>query len=169
MGWGGIISGVSMQLGALERDSPKTATMSRPEQLTISRSPMPWAVRRPCLALALGNVAQIDPDSSPVGRSAAHRVDENIVHVQPRRHFRIPGLPAFEARERTAFTEETLTHPTVPLYQAFNPAMAQIDIEHVFSIAVLDVINNGMTPERAIDKAFKRAEEIFSKYPITQA
>jgi len=26
-----------------------------------------------------------------------------------------------------------------------------------------------MTPEQAIDKAFKRAEEIFAKYPITQA
>jgi hypothetical protein len=26
-----------------------------------------------------------------------------------------------------------------------------------------------MAPEAAIDKAFKRAEEIFSKYPIQQA
>jgi len=26
-----------------------------------------------------------------------------------------------------------------------------------------------MTPEAAIDKAFKRCEEIFSKYPIAQA
>ena len=74
-----------------------------------------------------------------------------------------------EDPHRTAFAEETLTHPTVPLYQAFNPAMAQIDAEHVFSIAMLDVMNNGMTPEQAIDKAFKRAEEIFAKYPITQA
>jgi hypothetical protein len=55
-------------------------------------------------ALALGNVAQIDPDASPLGRSAAHRVDEDIVHVQPRRRFRIPGLPAFEAGERVRFT-----------------------------------------------------------------
>jgi len=74
-----------------------------------------------------------------------------------------------EDPHRTAFAEETLTHPRVPLYQAFNPAMAQIDAEHVFSIAMLDVMNNGMTPEQAIDKAFKRAEEIFAKYPITQA
>src|SRR5216683_1992449 len=74
-----------------------------------------------------------------------------------------------EDPHRTAFAEETLTHPTVPLYQAFNPAMAQIDSEHVFSIAMLDVMNNGMTPEQAVDKAFKRAEEIFAKYPITEA
>jgi len=26
-----------------------------------------------------------------------------------------------------------------------------------------------MTPEQAIDKAFKRAEQIFAKYPIQQA
>ena len=74
-----------------------------------------------------------------------------------------------EDRNRTAFAEETLTHPTVSLYQAFNPAYAQVDSEHVFSIAMLDVMTNGMTPEQAVDKAFKRAEEIFAKYPITEA
>jgi multiple sugar transport system substrate-binding protein len=74
-----------------------------------------------------------------------------------------------EDPHRTAFAEETLTHPTVPLFQAFNPAMAQIDSEHVFSVAMLDVMTNGMTPEQAVDKAFKRAEAIFAKYPIAQA
>jgi hypothetical protein len=34
---------------------------------------------------------------------------------------------------------------------------------------MFDVLNNGMAPEQAIDKAFKRAEEIFAKYPIQQA
>ena len=47
--------------------------------------------------------------------------------------------------------------------------MAEVNAEHVFSIAMLDVMNNGMTPEQAVDKAFKRAEEIFTKYPITEA
>ncbi len=74
-----------------------------------------------------------------------------------------------EDKNRTAFAEETLTHPTVPLYQAFNPAYAQVDSEHVFSIAMLDVMNNGMILEQAVGKAFKRAEEIFAKYPITEA
>jgi len=27
-------------------------------------------------------------------------------------------------------------------------------------------MNEGMAPEKAVDKAFKRAEEIFAKYPI---
>jgi multiple sugar transport system substrate-binding protein len=74
-----------------------------------------------------------------------------------------------EDPHRTAYAEETLMHPTVPLYEAYNPAMADVNAEHVFSIAMLDVMNNGMSPEQAIDKAFKRAEEIFAKYPIQQA
>jgi multiple sugar transport system substrate-binding protein len=74
-----------------------------------------------------------------------------------------------EDPHRTAFATETLIDPTLPLYEAFNPAMAGVNSEHVFSIAMLDVMNNGMTPEQAINKAFKRAEEIFAKYPITQS
>ena len=70
---------------------------------------------------------------------------------------------------RTAYAEETLIQPTVPLYQAFNPAMAQIDAEHVFSVAMIDVMINGATPEQAVDKAFKRADAVFAKYPIAQA
>jgi ABC-type glycerol-3-phosphate transport system substrate-binding protein len=58
--------------------------------------------------------------------------------------------------------------PTVPLYEAFNPAMAEVSSEHVFSIAMFDVMDNGMTPEQAIDKAFKRVESIFEKYSIEQ-
>ena len=48
----------------------------------------------------------------------------------------------------------------------FNPAMAEVSAEHVFSIAMLDVMTIGMTPEQAIDKAFKRIEEIFAKYKM---
>jgi multiple sugar transport system substrate-binding protein len=74
-----------------------------------------------------------------------------------------------EDPHRTAFATETLIDPTLPFFEAFNPAMAAVSAEHVFSIAMLDVMNKGMTPEQAIDKAFKRAEAIFAKYPIAQA
>ena len=37
------------------------------------------------------------------------------------------------------------------------------------SVAEFDMMKNGMTPEAATDKAFKRSEEIFAKYPIQQA
>jgi multiple sugar transport system substrate-binding protein len=51
----------------------------------------------------------------------------------------------------------------------FNPAIAQVNAEHLFGVAEFDVIKAGMAPEAAIDKAFKRIEEIFAKYPIQQA
>jgi hypothetical protein len=34
---------------------------------------------------------------------------------------------------------------------------------------VFDVLNNGLAPEAAINKAFKRAETIFAKYPIVSS
>jgi hypothetical protein len=57
----------------------------------------------------------------------------------------------------------------MPFYEVYNPAMAQVNAEHVFMVAEFDVMNSGMAPEAAIDKAFKRVEEIFAKYPIAQA
>src|SRR6516164_3353288 len=67
---------------------------------------------------------------------------------------------------RAAHGRQTLLGPTMPIYEVYNPAVAQVNSEHVFSAAEFDVLNNGMAPEAAIDKAFKRAEEIFAKYPI---
>jgi len=69
---------------------------------------------------------------------------------------------------RAAHGRQTLLGPTMPIYEVYNPAIAQVNAEHVFSAAEFDVLNNGMAPEAAIDKAFKRAEEIFAKYPIAQ-
>jgi multiple sugar transport system substrate-binding protein len=71
-----------------------------------------------------------------------------------------------EDPHRKAYTEQALLGPTLPIYEAYNPAIAQVNAEHLFSVAEFDVMKEGMTPEAAIDKAFKRAEEIFAKYPI---
>ena len=57
----------------------------------------------------------------------------------------------------------------MPIYEVYNPGIAQVNAEHLFSVAMFDVMNSGMTPEQAVDKAFKRAEAIFAKYPIEQA
>jgi multiple sugar transport system substrate-binding protein len=74
-----------------------------------------------------------------------------------------------EDPHRTAYTQQTLLGATMPFYEVFNPAIAQINAEHLFSVAEFDVMNTGIAPEQAIDKAFKRVEEIFAKYPIAQA
>ena len=51
----------------------------------------------------------------------------------------------------------------------FNPAYAQVQNEHVWAVAWADIMKGGMTPQAAAEKAFKRVEEIFAKYPIAQA
>jgi hypothetical protein len=37
-----------------------------------------------------------------------------------------------EDPHRTAHTQQTLFRPTLPIYEAYNPAIAQVDAEHVF-------------------------------------
>ena len=56
---------------------------------------------------------------------------------------------------------------TRPLYNAFNPAWGQVEAEQLAMTSVADVIKNGMTPKAAIDKAFKRANEIFAKFTFS--
>jgi multiple sugar transport system substrate-binding protein len=68
-----------------------------------------------------------------------------------------------------AYTRQGVLGPTIPPYEVYNPARADVSTQHVFSIAMLDVMNNGVTPQAAIDKAFKRCEEIFAQYPIAQS
>jgi multiple sugar transport system substrate-binding protein len=74
-----------------------------------------------------------------------------------------------EDPHRKAYTELTLLGQLMPIYETYNPAFAEVNGEHLFSVAEFDVMNHGMSPEQAIDKAFKRAEGIFAKYPIQQA
>jgi ABC-type glycerol-3-phosphate transport system substrate-binding protein len=46
---------------------------------------------------------------------------------------------------------------------------ASVENTHVWPTAWADVINGGMTPQAAVEKASKQVEEIFAKYPIAQA
>ena len=56
--------------------------------------------------------------------------------------------------------------PTVPTFWTSDPAYAQIQNEHVWQTAWAEIIQVRATPQAAAEKAFKRVEEIFSKYPI---
>jgi multiple sugar transport system substrate-binding protein len=85
----------------------------------------------------------------------------------------IPCMPStvkgdhwwFEDPHRAAYTTQGLLGPTLPQFWAYNPAYAQVQNEHVWSAGWVD-IKDGMAPEAAAEKAFKRIEEIFAKYPI---
>ena len=85
--------------------------------------------------------------------------------------FDFPALTYFSetTAHRTAYITQTMVGPTIPLYEAYSPAAAQVDSEHVFQVAWNDIVSSGMAPEAAADKALKRAQEIFAKYPITQS
>jgi len=71
-----------------------------------------------------------------------------------------------EDEHRTALTDMTLFGPTIPVYEAYNPGMAEVGAENVMMTAVINVMKNGMTPEAAIDQAFRRVETIVAKYPV---
>jgi multiple sugar transport system substrate-binding protein len=64
------------------------------------------------------------------------------------------------------YAQQGLLGPTRPDYYVFNPAMADVYAQHVWSTAMIDVAKEGMKPEAAIEKAFKRIDEIFAKYQI---
>src|SRR5436190_12359620 len=86
----------------------------------------------------------------------------------------IPCMPAIanddpwwgEDPHRAAYVQQALLGPTLPTFWTFNPAYAQLQNEHVWPTAWADIIQGGMKPAEAAEKAFKRTEEIFSKYPI---
>jgi multiple sugar transport system substrate-binding protein len=93
---------------------------------------------------------------------------------------RLPPMPSIVENDKSfwldprneplvAYTRQGVYGPTIPPYEVYNPARAQVSTEHVFAVAMIDVINNGVTVEQAVDKAFKRCEAIFAQYPVQQA
>ena len=91
---------------------------------------------------------------------------------------RVPAMPSIVKGDpwwldpadphRVAYVNQALLGPTVPQFWVFNPAYAQVQNEHVWSIGWVDIMKDGMAPQAAAEKAFKRIEEIFAKYPIGQ-
>jgi multiple sugar transport system substrate-binding protein len=87
----------------------------------------------------------------------------------------LPAMPSIvkddpwwldQDQHRVAYLTQGLLGPTVPTFWTFNPAYAQIQNEHVWPTGWSDIMTGGMTPQAAAEKAFKRVEEIFAKYPI---
>lgn len=70
---------------------------------------------------------------------------------------------------RKTHTEMAVLGPIFAWYEAWTPAIAQVNTEHLYQVALNDVVAHNVTPEQAMEKAIKRAEEIFAKYPIKTA
>jgi multiple sugar transport system substrate-binding protein len=75
----------------------------------------------------------------------------------------------FDDPHRAPYTQQVLVDPTVPQFWVFNPAYAQVQAEHVWSAGWVDIMKEGLAPQMAAEKAFKRIEEIFAKYPIASS
>jgi multiple sugar transport system substrate-binding protein len=66
---------------------------------------------------------------------------------------------------RAPYTRECVPGPTIPAVNGYNPAWGEVSAEQLWGVAEADVIKNKMTPA-AVDRVFRRAEEIFAKYPL---
>jgi multiple sugar transport system substrate-binding protein len=67
---------------------------------------------------------------------------------------------------RGPYVREAVLGPTSPNFNGYNPAWGQVSAEQLWGVAEADVIRNGMTPAAAVDKAFRRANEIFARFQI---
>lgn len=70
---------------------------------------------------------------------------------------------------RPPYVHEAFDTPTLPSFYVYNPAYAQVETEHLWGLALADVMTRGAAPEQAADAALKRIKTIFAKYPIRQA
>ncbi|HUB47188.1 MAG TPA: ABC transporter substrate-binding protein [Acetobacteraceae bacterium] len=61
------------------------------------------------------------------------------------------------------YIEEGVLNPTLPVFEGYSPAWGQANAEQLWGQAHADVIKSGMKPADAIDKAFKRCNEIFAR------
>jgi hypothetical protein len=62
-----------------------------------------------------------------------------------------------------AYVTEASINPTIPVYEGFTPSWGQTNAEQLWGQCHADVIKNGIKPADAVDKAFRRAEQIFAK------
>jgi multiple sugar transport system substrate-binding protein len=54
----------------------------------------------------------------------------------------------------------------MPWFQSFNPAYADVNAQQVWGKAESNVMQGGMTPDKAADGALEQIKEIFAKYQI---
>ena len=92
---------------------------------------------------------------------------------------RVPSMPSIVKTDpwwldpadphRVAYVKQALLGPTTPQFWVYNPGFAQVQNEHVFPNGWAEIAKDGVAPQAAAEKAFKRIEEIFAKYPIAQS
>lgn len=64
--------------------------------------------------------------------------------------------------------EQGFNRPTLPEWHYYTPAWADVENEHLFQRALVEVAKGQSTLKEAVDQAFAQAEQIFAQYPIQQ-
>ena len=67
---------------------------------------------------------------------------------------------------RAAYIKQVVIDPTTAIWVDYTPAWGQAEAEQILQQTTADVVKNGMKPADAVDKMFKRANEIFKGYVI---
>lgn len=67
---------------------------------------------------------------------------------------------------RQVAVRQELEGPTMPWFQAYNPAYSDVNAQQVWGKAEANVMQGGMSPEQAAEQALAQIKEIFSKYPV---
>ena len=67
---------------------------------------------------------------------------------------------------RPVAVHQELDGPTMPWFQSFNPAYADVNAQQIWGKAEANVMQGGMTPEKAVDSALAEIKDVFAKYPV---
>lgn len=69
-----------------------------------------------------------------------------------------------DPHRHVAVTQE-VDGPTMPWFQSFNPAYADVNAQQVWGKAEAAIMQGGATPEKAADQALAEIKDLFAKYP----
>ncbi|MBV8915471.1 MAG: carbohydrate ABC transporter substrate-binding protein [Acetobacteraceae bacterium] len=67
---------------------------------------------------------------------------------------------------RQVAVRQELDGPTMPWFQSFNPAYADVNAQQIWGKAEANIMQNGMTPEKAADQALAEIKDVFARYPV---
>ena len=169
---GTISTEVAVLSQGKKEDYDDIATMGLP--LSNDGKPVP-SIAGPACGLIPKGAKNVEVAKDFLKYLIQPKVDNELLKVGLGRN--LPPMPSIVKKDawwfadphRASYANQALLGPTAPNFWALNPAYAQVQNEHVWGAAWADIMQGGLTPQVAAEKAFKRVEEIFAKYPIAQS
>ena len=166
---GTISTEVAVLSQGKKEDYDDIATMGLP--LSNDGKPVP-SIAGPACGLIPKGAKNVEVAKDFLKYLIQPKVDNELLKVGLGRN--LPPMPSIVKKDawwfadphRASYANQALLGPTAPNFWALNPAYAQVQNEHVWGAAWADIMQGGLSPQAAAEKAFKRIEEMFAKYPI---